>query len=85
MVQMVKQRCSNQVRNYDKCLATYTSKGDEALEFACTPLLGELWKCTESVRREVEGIDEKGEKKKKDLMRRAEEAIKKNSETGSGP
>lgn len=79
---MVKKKCSSQVKAYDQCLEKYTSKGDEALDFACTPLLGRLWKCTESVRRELQGIDENGERNKKELLRKAEEAIRRNSEIG---
>lgn len=50
----VKNRCAQQVLAYDRCLAQYSSQGDEVLEKNCTPRLKDLWLCTERVKREAE-------------------------------
>ncbi|EPQ27463.1 uncharacterized protein PFL1_05001 [Pseudozyma flocculosa PF-1] len=61
----VKSRCSPQVLAYDRCLAQFTSQGDEAVEKNCTPRLRDLWLCTEKVKRDVEERDNSDVRKSK--------------------
>lgn len=62
LVSAIKRRCEPALKAYDACLAAHTHEGDEALAKACTPALGELWRCTEAVKKEeADKIAKKGQ------------------------
>ncbi|KAN0062446.1 hypothetical protein ACQY0O_005337 [Thecaphora frezii] len=50
----IKSMCAAQVVAYDRCLARHTADGDEQLEKHCTPLLRDLWRCSDRAKRALE-------------------------------
>ncbi|WFC99655.1 hypothetical protein MYAM1_002400 [Malassezia yamatoensis] len=53
LLQAVKEQCGPAIRAYDSCMQRNATKSDDELTEACTPMLRELWACTERVKAET--------------------------------